>query len=116
MPVDEQPRDVLGMIVRARDEHGEALSDEQVLAHLNILLVAGHETTTTLGAWVLYLLSTHPEHRQRVQAELRGLVGVSQAPITVEAIRAMKVLDNFIREAGRFYSPVINVPRSVVKD
>jgi cytochrome P450 len=116
MPEDQQPRDVVGMIVRARDEQGRALSDEQLLAHVNILLVAGHETTTTLGAWVLYLLATQPEQRRRVQAELAALLGDSEGPIPVEAIRSMKMLDNFIKEAGRLYPPVINVPRGVVKD
>src|SRR5262245_26278653 len=59
----EQPTDdVLGMLVRARDEQGNALSDEQLIAHTNILLVAGHETSTSLSAWLLYLLSQHPEY------------------------------------------------------
>jgi cytochrome P450 len=116
MPEQQQPRDVVGMIVRARDEQGQALSDEQLLGHINILLVAGHETTTTLGAWVLYLLATQPEQRRRVQAELEALLGDSRGPVPVEAIRAMKTLDNFIKEAGRLYPPVINVPRGVVKD
>jgi cytochrome P450 len=116
MPEGEQPRDVVGMMVRARDEQGQALSDEQLLAHINILLVAGHETTTTLGAWVLHLLATQPEQRARIQAELKQLLGDSEDLIPVAAIRSMKMLDNFIKEAGRLYSPVINVPRGVVKD
>ena len=115
-PAEEQPRDVLGMIVRARDEQGATLSDEQVLAHLNILLVAGHETTTTLSAWVLYLLATQPEHRRRVAAEVDALLDGRGQELSVEAVRGMKRLDNFIREAGRLYSPVINVPRGVVKE
>jgi retinoid hydroxylase len=116
MPEDEQPRDVVGMIVRARDEYGAALSDEQLLGHVNILLIAGHETTTTLSAWVLYLLATQPEQRRRIEAELESLLGDSGGAIPVEAIRSMKLLDNFIREAGRLYPPVINVPRGVVSD
>lgn len=116
MPVDESPQDVLGMIVHARDENGEALSDEQVLAHVNILLVAGHETTTTLSAWVLYLLATQTEHRERIRAELAGLLDGTDGAMSIEALRAARVLDNFIREAGRLYSPVINVPRGVVKE
>ncbi len=111
-----ETRDVLGMIVHARDENGQALSDAQVLAHLNILLVAGHETTTTLGAWVLYLLATETEQARRVQAEVDAALPGAGAPIPVEALRSMKLLDNFIREAGRLYSPVINVPRGVVKE
>ena len=71
MPPSDHPNDVVEMIVHARDENGAALSDEQVLAHLNILLVAGHETTTTLGAWMLYLLATRPD---RPGAD-RGRVG-----------------------------------------
>ncbi len=115
-PAAETPRDVLGLIVRARDEHGAALSDEQVLGHLNILLVAGHETTTVLGAWTLYLLATLPEQRQRVEAELDTLLGDTAGPISVEAARGMKALDYFIRETGRLHPPVFNVPRGVVKD
>ena len=116
LPVEAQPRDVVAMIVHARDEHGQALDDMQVLAHLNILLVAGHETTTTLGAWVLYLLTQYPEYRQRIEAELAAVLGPGDAPLTMEAIRALKELDNFVREAGRLYPPVIQVPRGVVQD
>ncbi len=115
-PPEQQPRDVLGMIVRARDEDGAALTDVQVLAHLNILLIAGHETTTTLGAWVLYLLAAMPEQRARIEQELDALGVAPEAPLSVEAVRGMKLLDAFIREAGRLYSPVLNVPRGVVKD
>jgi cytochrome P450 len=116
LPESEQPRDVVGMIVRARDDDGRALSDEQVLAHINILLVAGHETTTTLGAWVLYLLATNPAERARVEAELAALLDAGGQAASVEALRSMRQLDAFIREAGRLYSPVINVPRGVLSD
>lgn len=116
MPEDEQPRDVLGMIVRARDEQGRALSDEQVLGHLNILLVAGHETTTTLSAWMLYLLATQPEQRRRVEEELAAVLHQAEGSLPVGAIRNLKLLDNFVKETGRLYSPVINVPRGVIKE
>jgi cytochrome P450 len=115
-PVEDRPTDVLGAIVHARDENGETLSNEQVLAHLNILLLAGHETTTTLSAWALYLLATLPEQRNRVVSELDQVLGKGEETLSIETIRAMKVLDNFVRETGRLYPPVINVPRGVVED
>jgi retinoid hydroxylase len=116
-PLDEQPRDVLGQIVRARDDDGRPLSDEQILAHINILLVAGHETTTSLGAWVLYLLATMPEHRRRIATEIASVMGdAASGPLAVEALRELKQLDNFIKEAGRLYAPVITVPRGVLRD
>lgn len=118
-PAEERPHDVLSVIVHSKDDNGQTLSDAQVLAHLNILLLAGHETTTTLSTWALYLLSTMPEQRSRVMSELNrvlGTPGEEDDIITVEKIRAMKVLDNFVRETGRLYPPVLNVPRGVIKD
>ena len=112
---DGKPTDVLGMIVSARDKAGNTLSDEQVLAHVNILLVAGHETTTMLGGWVLYLLATHLEYLARVHAELDGVLGSSAAPLTIETLRATPLLGNAVKEAGRLESPVAMLPRGVAQ-
>ena len=109
------PRDVLGTIVRARDESGAMFSDAQVLDHVKILLVAGHETTTTLGAWLLYLLSTHPDVLRRVEAELATVLGDNHGPLTAETARSLPFLDDVIREAGRLHPPVVTVPRGVIK-
>jgi cytochrome P450 len=103
--------DVLGMMVAARDEDGKALSDAQLLAHVNILLVAGHETTTTLGAWVLYLLARHRAYLARVEAELAEL---PPGPPEFDKLRRLEVLGNAITEAGRLHSPVVTVPRGIV--
>jgi cytochrome P450 len=101
------------MIVHAGAETGTRLTDEQILAHTKILLVAGHETTTHLGAWTLYLLATHSEYRQKVEEELAHEVG--DGPLTYEHVRGLPILTNAIKEAGRLYSPVHAVPRGVIK-
>ena len=104
---DPPPQDVLGLIVQMASATG--MSDGQILGHLNILLVAGHETTTMLAAWVLYYLARLPEQQQQVITELDTVLG--GAPPTVAALRRLKVLDNFIREAGRLHAPILVVPR-----
>jgi cytochrome P450 len=113
---ESQTHDVLGMIVHARDDQDRLLTDEEVLGHLYILLVAGHETTTTLAAWTLYLLATEPEQRARVEAELNARLAGSAEALTVDAARHLHRLDLFIREAGRLHSPVQNVPRGVLRE
>lgn len=114
----ERPTDdVLGLLAAARDEDGQPLSDQQLLGHVNILLVAGHETSTTMSSWLLYLLASHPDYLARVRAELDDLLGSDpEAPITLDAVKAMRVLGNALSEAGRLYSPVVNGPRGVIKD
>ena len=106
--------DVLGMLVRARDGAGQALSDEQLLGHTNILLVAGHETSTSLSAWLLYLLASDPAYLERVRAELREVM--TDAEPTLEAVKRMKVLGYALSEAERLYPPVANGPRGASRD
>jgi cytochrome P450 len=107
--------DILGMLVRARDDAGRALSDEQLIAHTNILLVAGHETSTSLSAWLLYLLAQHPSYLQRVLDEQGALLAPGADP-TLADIKRMKMLENALSEAERMYPPVANGPRGVVED
>jgi len=107
--------DVLGMLVQARDPDGNALSDEQLIAHTNILLVAGHETSTSMSAGLLYLLTQHPDYLRRVLDEQAALVPEGTDP-PLEAIQRMRVLENALMEAERLYPPVQYGPRGVVED
>jgi cytochrome P450 len=115
LDAEQQPRDVLAKIIHARDDSGEALSDEQLLAHVKILLVAGHETTTTLAGWSLALLARLDEHRLPVLNELDSLDVPRGEAVPLDGLRNLRVLDSFIREVGRLYSPVLHVPRGILR-
>lgn len=110
-PVD----DIFGILVQATDMQGNPISEEQLIAHINILLVAGHETSTSLISWLFYLLLQHPDYTQRIQAELAQVLGEKADP-SLEDIKKLKVLDNALSEAERLYPPVPNGPRGVVED
>lgn len=60
---------ILGMLVDARGEDGNGLSDKEVRDDLVTLMLAGHETTATTLAWVVDLLLHHPDALERVRAE-----------------------------------------------
>jgi cytochrome P450 len=114
IPEDDRS-DILAMLVNARDEEGQSFSTEQILAHVNILLVAGHETTTTLSAWLLYWLATHPAALAAVRAELDAVLGPA-GEISLDAVRSLRQLGYAVQEAGRITPPVAMVPRGVLKD
>jgi cytochrome P450 len=67
-----------------------------------------------LGAWLLYLLARHPEYGARLDAELAATLGGAEAPLTSDSVRALPVLANAVREAGRLQSPVLLLPRGVL--
>ena len=52
--------DILSMLVQARFEDGEPMSDAELRDQLMTLLVAGHETTATALAWGFDLLLRNP--------------------------------------------------------
>jgi len=62
--------DVLSMLLSARDEAGQGMSDEALCDEMKTLLVAGHETTATALTWIMLCLLQHPEAQQRLRAEL----------------------------------------------
>jgi cytochrome P450 len=65
--------DILTLLMSARDEAGEALTDVELRDELMTLLVAGHETTATALTWALYWIHKFPKVYERVLAELQGV-------------------------------------------
>jgi cytochrome P450 len=79
--------DLVGALVAARDASPDRLDDEELLANLIMLLVAGFETTTSLLGNGLALLTDRPELLRRVRT----------GEVTVPG---------FVEEVLRFDSPV----------
>jgi cytochrome P450 len=67
-PLLSEREDILAMMVGARDEDGDGLSDDQLRDELITLIAAGHETTATATAWGVELLV----HNQAVLERARG--------------------------------------------
>jgi cytochrome P450 len=62
--------DVLSMLIGARDENGDAMTDDELRDELITLLLAGHETTATAMAWAIELLLAHPDKLAALRADL----------------------------------------------
>jgi cytochrome P450 len=71
-PRASERSDVFSLLLAARDEDGNPLSDEELRDELMTLLVAGHETTATALAWTLERVVRHPDVLERLVAEPDG--------------------------------------------
>lgn len=65
--------DILTLLLQARDENGEGMSDVELHDELVTLLLAGHETTASALVWMLYWIHYLPEVQQKLRAELAEL-------------------------------------------
>ena len=61
---------ILSLLLEARDEQGEPLSDTEICDELVTLLLAGHETTATSLSWTVERLVRHPRVLLELEAEL----------------------------------------------
>jgi cytochrome P450 len=64
--------DVLSLLLRARDDEGQPMSDRELRDELFTMLAAGHETTATELAFALELLLLSPAVLSRLRAELEA--------------------------------------------
>ena len=70
----------MSMLLAARDEDGSAMSDEEVRDEMFTMLVAGHETTATLVAWVIHRLLENLDVLETARAEVASVVGSGPHP------------------------------------
>jgi cytochrome P450 len=59
---------------------GTPMSPQQVRDELMTFPQAGHETTANALTWTLYLLSTHPEARHRLESEVDEVPPAAHPP------------------------------------
>jgi cytochrome P450 len=62
--------DILSLLLQARDEQGQPMTDGELRDELVTLLLAGHETTATSVAWAIERLARHPRQLARLLAEI----------------------------------------------
>ena len=65
----KQPTDDLTSALLAAEIDGDRLTDEEIIAFLFLMVVAGNETTTKLLGHALFHLSRHPEQFEKVFAD-----------------------------------------------
>ncbi|HET8906043.1 MAG TPA: cytochrome P450 [Ktedonobacterales bacterium] len=90
--------DLLGKLIAAQ------MNDELIRDQMLTMFIAGHDTSTALLAWSLYLLTIHPDVLKRVQAEIDTVIG-SQMP-EYGHVRQLRYLDCVIKETLRLYPPI----------
>lgn len=71
--VDLETADILTLLLAARDETGQPLTDDEVRSELMTLVLAGYETTATALAWGLYWITQLSVVRDKLLRELGTL-------------------------------------------
>lgn len=112
---EQQPRDLLGLLIEARDEDtGAAMPDEQVRNEVMTFMFGGHETVASGLAWSLYLLSQHPVVARRMRREVVEVLD-GRDP-TLDDLEKLEYGAQVVKECLRLYPPVWLISRTPTED
>lgn len=89
------------------------LSRAEIIDELLLFLVAGSETTGTVIATFIHLMSKHP----RVQAKIKAELGENRSSrMTIDQIDSLTYFDCVLREVFRYFPPAAATTRSLMAD
>jgi cytochrome P450 len=108
-------RGVLSILVEAEDEDGSRFSDDEVRDQLVTLMFAGHDTSSSATAFLLYELARHPEVLARIHDEQERVLG-GDAPTGAHLHGGLQELDMALDETLRLYPPVWIGPRRAMSE
>jgi cytochrome P450 len=106
---DESYSDLLDMLLKSKyEDTGEAMTNEQIVDEVLILIFAGHETTANTLSWLLYLLSINKETVQKLTDSFKGS--------TIQECLNNEYLKATINEAMRLYPAAWMTERAAIED
>eukprot|EP00775_Hariotina_reticulata_P007859 gene7859-8055_t len=107
---------VMGILVAAQDEHGVRLSDREITHNLLLVLLAGHDTSSTTLTRCMSNLQDHPRVLQKLRAEQQRVLTNYGSQVTAAALKDMTYADAVIRETLRLDPVVGAVMRVATED
>jgi cytochrome P450 len=109
----EDRDDLLGALLRARDDEDQPIDDKQVRDEVLTMFLAGHETTAVSLGWTLWLLTQNPDACARMVAEIDAAIGCT--PPTVEDIGKLGYVKQVFLESMRVIAPVWSGARNCIE-
>ncbi|KAA8591742.1 hypothetical protein FQN60_017116 [Etheostoma spectabile] len=106
--------DFLDILLLARDDKQQGLSDEDIRAEVDTFMFEGHDTTASGISFILYSLACHPEHQKICREEIiQALDG--KDTMEWEDLSKIPYTTMCIKESLRLYPPVPGMSRKITK-
>ncbi|KAG0550967.1 hypothetical protein BDA96_01G383400 [Sorghum bicolor] len=113
--------DLLGLMLEAclTTEQGDkrdelTLTMDEIIDECKTFFFAGHETTSHLLTWTMFLLSVYPEWQERLREEVLRECGKENP--TADMLNKLKEMTMVLLETLRLYGPVLLMLRKPISD
>ncbi len=96
--------DFLAMLMASRDrDTDQPMTNKEMIDEVLTLIVAGHETTAAALTWTWYLVGSHPEAADALQAEADATS--DSAAMSLEQAEGLAYTHQVLQESLRLYPP-----------
>ncbi|RLU81177.1 cytochrome P450 [Streptomyces griseocarneus] len=103
--------DMLSLLLAARDDDGDGLTDQQIRDQVITFLFAGVETTGATVAWALHEIGRHPAVEKQLHAELDSVLG--GRPPTWRDLCELRYTSRVVQETLRLHAPWLILRRTL---
>lgn len=93
---------LVGALANAKDDDGQPLTDTELVDNMRLLVLGGHETVSSLMAWIILRLAHHKDAWDALVLEARAF---GRTPETPDEARALPVAEAVFRETIRMHPP-----------
>jgi cytochrome P450 len=105
----------------ATRDDGELLPVDEVVDHMNFLMMAAHDTITSSATSLVWLLAKHPEWQDKLRQEILAVTGGLDADgkprdLAYDDMGKLELTEMAFKEALRMIPPVPSMPRRALKD
>uniref|UniRef100_H3AKP5 Cytochrome P450 family 4 subfamily F member 22 n=1 Tax=Latimeria chalumnae TaxID=7897 RepID=H3AKP5_LATCH len=109
--------DFIDVLLLSKDEEGNGLSDEDLMAEVDTFMFEGHDTTASGISWVLYNLACHPQYQDKCRDEITQLMqGKETEELEWDELSQLPFITMCIKESLRIHPPVTTIARRCTED
>ena len=114
-------QDMFSQFATAEYDDGSLMPVDEVVDHMNFLMMAAHDTITSSATSLIWLLAKHPDWQEKVRQEVESVTGGLDAngrprDLAYEDMGKLELTEMAVKEALRMVPPVPSMPRRALRD
>jgi cytochrome P450 len=114
-------QDMFSQFATATREDGSLLPVDEVVDHMNFLMMAAHDTITSSATSLIYHLATNPEWQEKLRQEIIAVTGGPDGDgnpraLDYDDLGKLDLTEMAFKESLRMIPPVPSMPRRALRE
>ena len=114
-------QDMFSQFATAEYDDGSLMPVDEVVDHMNFLMMAAHDTITSSASSLVWLLAKHPDWQEKLRQEVESVTGGVDGngvprDLAYEDMNKLELVEMAFKEALRMVPPVPSMPRRALRE